>query len=443
MIGRATALLEAIFGDAFRRGFAVRLWDGTTLPSTTDRTTFTLLVNTPGALRSAFTPPLDRNAGATFCAGNLDVEGDLTAAIARLNAANDSRTALQKARIALLLLRLPRDPRPKPTGAELHGKLHSRERDRAAISYHYDHPVAFYQTFLDRDLVYSCAYYDDGVTTLDAAQAAKLAYVLDKLRVEPGMSFLDIGCGWGSLVIAAAQRGAQALGITLSRVQHEEANRRIAALGLGDRARVEFRDYRDLQGLTFDRIASIGMVEHVGRTHLPVYFGAAIAALRPGGLFLNHGIAEQSPGRKAPPNPFIERYVFPDGDLVAAADSLAIAERTGLEIRDVENLREHYARTLRAWVANLERNRDAAVAAAGEVAYRVWRLYMAASAVSFDAASIGVYQSLLARPDAAGHVTIPPTRRDLYAERPETIVEDRTTARGYNGAARSYESEMR
>jgi cyclopropane-fatty-acyl-phospholipid synthase len=422
MIGRATALLEAIFGDAFRRDFAVRLWDGTTLPSTSDRTDFTLLVNTPGALRSAFTPPLDRSAGATFVAGGLDVTGDLTAAIARLNAANVSRTTLQKARIALMLLRLPRDPRPAPLGAALHGRLHSRKRDRAAISYHYDHPVDFYRTFLDRDLVYSCAYFDDGVTSLEGAQQAKLGYVLDKLRLEPGMSFLDIGCGWGSLVIAAARRGAQALGITLSSVQHEEANRRIAALGLSDRARVEFRDYRDLTGLTFDRIASIGMVEHVGRTRLPVYFAAAIAALRPGGLFLNHGIAEQSPGRKAPPNPFIERYVFPDGDLVAAGDSLAIAERSGFEIRDVENLREHYARTLRAWVANIERNRDAAVAAAGEAAYRVWRLYMAASAVSFDAALIGVYQSLLARPDVAGQVAMPQTRRDLYSERREAVV---------------------
>jgi cyclopropane-fatty-acyl-phospholipid synthase len=197
-------------------------------------------------------------------------------------------------------------------------------------------------------------------------------------------------------------------------VQHDEANRRIEELGLGERARVEFRDYRDLRDLTFDRIASIGMVEHVGRKLLPRYYASAYAALRPGGLFLNHGIAEQSPGRKAPPNPFIERYVFPDGDLVAVADSLAIAERHGFEVRDVENLREHYARTLRAWVDNLERNREEAIAQAGEAAYRVWRLYMAGSAVSFDNASIGIYQSLLARPDSGGKVMIPPTRRDLY-----------------------------
>ena len=415
MTGRATAILEAIFGESFRRNFDVRLWDGTTLPSTNGHSDFTFVVNTPGALRSAFTPPLERNAGNAFISGIIDIEGNLPEAIAQINAASSSRTAFQKAQIALALLRLPREARPEPPGAaDLHGKSHSRERDRAAISYHYDHPVAFYRAFLDPDMVYSCAYYDDAVTNLDDAQQAKLDYILRKLRLEPGMSFLDIGCGWGSLVIAAAKRGAQALGITLSRVQHDEANRRIEELGLGERARVEFRDYRDLRDLTFDRIASIGMVEHVGRKLLPRYYASAYAALRPGGLFLNHGIAEQSPGRKAPPNPFIERYVFPDGDLVAVADSLAIAERHGFEVRDVENLREHYARTLRAWVDNLERNREEAIAQAGEAAYRVWRLYMAGSAVSFDNASIGIYQSLLARPDSGGKVMIPPTRRDLY-----------------------------
>ncbi len=411
---RVTGLLAAIYGDRFCNNFDIRLWDGTVLPSRTAQRRYTFFVNSPGALRTAFTPPLERNAGAAFINGDLAVEGDLCAAIADLNAANDGRSALGTAHIALMLAQLPREAQPVPPGAELHGKRHSRERDRAAISYHYDHPVAFYRSFLDPLMVYSCAYYDDGVADLDGAQAAKLAYVLRKLRLEAGMTFLDIGCGWGSLVIAAAQRGAKAHGITLSRVQYEEANRRIEELGLGDRAQVEFRDYRDIDGLTFDRIASVGMVEHVGRKELPTYFSAAYAALRPGGLFLNHGIAEQSPGRKAPANPFIERYVFPDGDLVAIGESLVVAERSGFEVRDVENLREHYARTLRAWVANLEQNHDEAVAQAGETAYHVWRLYMAASAVSFDGASIGIYQSLLARPDAVGRVTIPATRRDLY-----------------------------
>ena len=415
MIERAQAILAAIFGEHFLHGFDVRLWDGTVLPSTTAGRRYTFAVNTPGALRSAFTPPLERNAGAAFISGDLAIEGDLAAAIADLNAANDGRSPLVTAKIALLLAQLPRERRAPPPGADLHGKLHSRERDRAAISYHYDHPVAFYRGFLGPSMVYSCAYYDDGIDDLDRAQAAKLEHVLRKVRLEPGMTFLDIGCGWGSLVIAAAQRGAQAHGITLSRMQHEEANRRIAELGLQDRARVELRDYRELDGATYDRIASIGMVEHVGRSQLPEYFACAYAALRPGGLFLNHGIAEQSPGRKPPANPFIEKYVFPDGDLVAIGDITIVAERAGFEVRDVENLREHYARTLRAWVANLEAHHDEAVSQAGEAAYRVWRLYMAASAVSFEAGSIGIYQSLLGRPDADGRVNIPATRRDLYA----------------------------
>jgi cyclopropane-fatty-acyl-phospholipid synthase len=414
MIERVTALLAGLYGERFRHGFDVRLWDGSVLPSITTERRYTFWVNSPGALRTAFTPPLDRNAGAAFINGDLEVEGDLCAAIADLNASNDARTPLLTARLGLMLAKLPREPRREAPGAALHGKKHSRERDRAAISYHYDHPVAFYRCFLDTQMVYSCAYWDDGVDTLDGAQAAKLELILRKLRLEPGMTFLDIGCGWGSLVIAAAQRGANAHGVTLSRVQYDEGNRRIEELGLGDRARIEFRDYRDLEGATYDRIASIGMVEHVGRNELPTYFQTAYAALRPGGLFLNHGITEQSPGRKAPSNPFIDKYVFPDGDLVAIGDSLMVAEKAGFEVRDVENLREHYARTLRAWVHNLDRNREESIAQAGQAAYQVWRLYIAASAVSFENASIGIHQSLLARPDAHGRVMIPATRRDLY-----------------------------
>ena len=411
---RTLGVLEAVFGERYLRDFDVRLWDGTVRPSKTARRDFVFCINSPGALRNAFAPPVDLNAGAAFVDGSLDIEGDLCAAFALMNAANADRTALQTARIALLLAQLPRESRPVQPHPHLNGKRHSRERDRAAISYHYDHPVEFYASFLDRDLVYSCAYYDDGIEDLGDAQSAKLNHVLRKLRLAPGMRFLDIGCGWGSLVIRAAQNGADALGITLSSVQHETANRRIEELGLSDRARVELLDYRELQGAVFDRIASIGMVEHVGRTHLPEYFSCAFAALRPGGLFLNHGIAEQSPGRKYQPNGFIDRYVFPDGDLQCVGDILGIAERQGFEVRDVENLREHYARTLRAWTANIDRNRETAEAHGGLAAYRIWRLYMAASAVNFEAANIAVFQSLLAKPDVNGAVDIPMTRRDLY-----------------------------
>ena len=412
---RTLRVLEAVFGERYLRDFDVRLWDGTVAPSKTAHRDFVFCINSPGALRNAFTPPVDLNAGTAFVDGSIDIEGDLCAALALMNAMHAERSTLQTARIGLLLAQLPRESRRAPPHAHLNGKRHSRERDQAAISYHYDHPVDFYRSFLDRGLVYSCAYYDEGIDDLDAAQSAKLDHVLRKVRLQAGMTFLDIGCGWGSLVIRAAQNGADALGITLSRVQYETANRRIEELGLTGRARVELRDYRELGNAVFDRIASVGMVEHVGRTQLPEYFACAFAALRAGGLFLNHGITEQSPGRNTPRNGFIDRYVFPDGDLQCIGDILGIAERDGFEVRDVENLREHYARTLRAWVSNLERNRDIAEAQGGVAAYRVWRLYMAASAVNFEAGNIAVFQSLLAKPDIEGRVDIPMTRRDLYA----------------------------
>ena len=417
IVGRSESLLEAIFGDRFLDGFDVRFWDGTLLPSRTAQRAFTLEINEPGALREAFSPPVDLNAGRAFVEGKLCIAGSVEHAVSLMNAVNDARTPAQTLRILYWLNRLPRSYRNGRTNGQAHlaGAEHSKERDRAAISHHYDHPVEFYASFLDPQLVYSCAYYDDGVTALAQAQEAKLQHILRKLRVEPGMSFLDIGCGWGSLVLAAARAGARAIGITLSRVQYETANRRIEDERLGDRASVELLDYRDLAGRSFDRIASIGMVEHVGLANLPLYFKTAFAALRPGGLFLNHGIAEQSPGRKGGrQGGFIHRYVFPDGELVSIGDSLAIAEREGFEVRDVENLREHYARTLRDWVANLERNAANAQAIAGMEAYRVWRLYMSASASAFSAGTIAIFQSLLARPDAAGCVDIPATRRDLY-----------------------------
>ena len=416
-VERSVEFLQTLFGDRFLDGFSVRLWDGTEIQRTGSSNAFTLVVNDPAALRGAFAPPVDLNAGRAFVEGSLEIEGDVRAAVMAMDAANNARTPAQTMRILYQLSRLPRATHRNGGAMQAHltGAEHSKERDRAAIAHHYDHPVDFYASFLDEQLVYSCAYYDDGVTTLAEAQRSKLQYVLRKLRVEPGMSFLDIGCGWGSLVLAAAEAGAHAVGITLSRVQYETAQRRIHEAGLGDRASVEFLDYRELGSRRFDRIASIGMVEHVGRKNLPAYFKTAFDALRPGGLFLNHGIAEQSPGRTGGrQGGFINRYVFPDGELVAIGESLTVAEREGFEVRDVENLREHYARTLRDWVNNLERNAQRAQAIAGEAAYRVWRLYMSASGAAFTSGSIGIYQSLLARPNAAGAVEVPTTRRDLY-----------------------------
>jgi cyclopropane-fatty-acyl-phospholipid synthase len=264
-------------------------------------------------------------------------------------------------------------------------------------------------------MVYSCAYWDEGVTTLDDAQIAKVDYTLRKVRLQPGERLLDIGCGWGALIIRAAQHfGAFAHGITLSRSQFEEAQRRIAAAGVADRVTVELRDYRELPGRTFDKVVSVGMVEHVGRERLGAYFRAAYDALRDGGLFLNHGIAQQSrDGKGYRVGGFMARYVFPDGDLIGIDAALRGAEGAGFEIRDVENLREHYARTLRAWYANLEAKRDQAIAATDERTFRIWRIYLAGSARNFWRGQMGLYQTLLAK-NLGRPAPVPPTRRDLY-----------------------------
>ncbi len=343
------------------------------------------------------------------------MEGDLESAVDAFFQASQRMRMRDRIDLLRILRRLPKITPASLPEARFRGRPHSLARDRQAIGFHYDQPVEFYRAFLDRELVYSSAYYDEAATTLDDAQAAKFQYIFRKLRLRPGERLLDIGCGWGALVIAAARYGAHALGITLSRAQLEEARRRIAQAGLEGKARVELRDYRELRGEGFDKIVSVGMFEHVGRSRLAQYFRIAYESLRPGGLFLNTGIANEDPRRRGGrASGFIGRFIFPDGELVAISDALGFAERAGFEVRDVENLREHYARTLRAWVANLERSRTAAIAAAGEQTFALWRLYLAGSAQGFRVGRLGIFQSLFARPRDDGDVDLPLTRRDLY-----------------------------
>jgi cyclopropane-fatty-acyl-phospholipid synthase len=413
-VERSLAVVRALFGPRFAECFRVVFWDGTTVEARAEAV-FTLRINEPFALRAAFTPPLDLNPGRAFAAKWIDIEGDIEAAIDEIETAMNGLTRLSLPRILAQLVRLPAPPPDTLPAAHLRGRRHTRERDAAAIGFHYDQPIAFYQSFLDARMVYSCGYWDDGVTSLDEAQVAKIDHTLRKVRLTPGERVLDIGCGWGALVIRAAQQfGATALGITLSRAQYDEAQRRIAHAGVGDRVRVELRDYRELRGETFDKVVSVGMVEHVGRERLGEYFRAAYAALRDGGLFLNHGIAQQSrDGRGYRVGGFMARYVFPDGDLIGIDAALRGAERSGFEIRDVENLREHYARTLRAWFANLEANRERAIAATDERTFRIWRMYLIGSARNFWRGQMGLFQTVLAK-NLGGPAPIPATRRDLY-----------------------------
>jgi cyclopropane-fatty-acyl-phospholipid synthase len=396
---RTLDVLRLLFGDEFAREFSVELWDGTRVPAR-DVTRFTLRIVEPYGLRAALTPPLDLNPGWAYVDRWIDFTGDLQAAIGAFERAVQSLPRAMLPLLAARLLLLPRPPK----------------RDGTAVGFHFDQPLAFYRAFLDEHLVYSCAYFETGSETLAEAQLAKIDYILRKVRLQPGERILDIGCGWGALVMRAAERfGAQAYGITLSKPQYEEAARAIRERGIAHRAHVEYLDYRELGKRTFDKIVSVGMADHVGRAKLPQYFAAAYRALRPGGLFLNQAIADQSPGRKGGRHDgFVERFVFPDGELVPVSDALGIAERAGFEVRDVESLREQYARTLRCWVANFERNAAGAVAASGERAYRVWHLYVAGSAHGFSAGHMGLFQSLLARPHADGSLALPATRRDLY-----------------------------
>ena len=409
--------LKLLFGGRYLHEFSIALWDGSVEPSLT-APRFVLHITEPFALRAACSPPLDLNPGRAFAKGWFDIEGDVERAVDTLFRAFEGLRGARLLHFVAALLRLP--SAPPDTGAlhaaRLHGAAHSPERDREAVRFHYDQTPAFFGTFLDRRLVYSCAYFEDGVASLEDAQLAKLDYILRKVRLSDGERLLDVGCGWGSLVIRAAERfGARATGITLSRTQYDEARRRIAQRGLGERCSVELLDYRGLGARTFDKIVSVGMVEHVGRKNLATYFHSVWNALAPGGLFLNHGIAEQSEGRcGGKVTGFMARYVFPDGELVALADLLAFAERTGFEVRDVENLRKHYALTLRHWVAQLEANRAAAIAASDEGTYRIWKLYMGGSAQGFASGRMALFQSLLAKPFPDGSTALPLTRRALY-----------------------------
>lgn len=396
----------------------LKLWDGTVMAASANEV-FSITLHQPWALRSALTPPISANAARAIAAGHIELGGDLESAIDALYSVMDDMPVGRMLKLAPLLFQLPRyTPEAKDEiRTQLQGKAHSPKRDRMAISYHYDQPVEFYRLFLDPELVYSCAYFEHGTESLADAQLAKIDYILRKVRLRQGQRLLDVGCGWGALIMRAAQRfGATALGITLSRSQQNEGSARIAERGLSGRAEIELRDYRELpKDGSFDTVISVGMAEHVGRARLEEYFRSVYETLRPGGLFLNHAISDQSEGRVPhKTDDFISRYVFPDGELEPISEVLAAAERVGFEVRDVENLREHYVRTLRLWSTRLRQHEKQARAIAGDAAYRIWDVYLAGSALGFSRGRLGLHQTLLAKPKVDGSVDIPATRLDLY-----------------------------
>jgi cyclopropane-fatty-acyl-phospholipid synthase len=399
------------------RDFAVRAWDGSVWePEAGQPARFTLVLQHPGAVRKMFWPPRRYTLGEAYIYDDIDIEGDIHAFFAIPNYLYEMRPGLrQRLRWLRRLFALPGGERPR-TGrlaAHLSGSVHSRQRDCQAISYHYDVSNDFYKLWLDRRMIYSCAYFADPGDDIDRAQERKLDYICRKLRLLPGDRLLDIGCGWGGLVMYAAQQyGVHALGITLSQKQVELAQERIRQAGLQDRCRVEFQDYREVSG-TFDKLVSVGMFEHVGGKMLPVYFQKAHSLLRAGGVFLNHGIALSGWEREPRGQPFSQRYVFPDGELKPIHDTLRAAEQARLEVRDVESLREHYILTLENWLRRLEAHVEEARKLTNETAYRIWRLYMAGSADGFRAARGNIYQTLLVKPER-GVSGLPLTRTDWY-----------------------------
>ena len=420
---RMHAVVRALLGG--QPNITVRFWDGSSLGPPPGRSAATIMVRSKRALRRMLWAPGELGLARAYVAGEIEIDGDVYAALdVRAVIANhdegvrlgfDGRGLLVLARAAAALGAIGPPPRRPAEEVTLRGGRHTRHRDAIAIRSHYDVSNEFYRLVLGPTLTYSCGYWDDGVTALDDAQEAKYEHICRKLGLRPGMRLLDVGCGWGGMVLHAAREyGVDAVGITLSAAQHEMATRRVEAAGLAGRVEIRIQDYRDLSGEHFDAISSIGMFEHVGEARLRDYAATLAGVLRPGGRLLNHGISRPAGPAPLSPRSFMNRYVFPDGELHEVGRVVSVLQDVGLEVRDVESLREHYAATLRAWVANLEHHWDDAVAQVGAPRARIWRLYMAGCAVNFEEGRTMIHQVLGIRQGAQGRSGMPMTRRQWY-----------------------------
>ncbi len=376
----------------------LQLWNGHHFDFSTTAPEVTIRVPRPAALGYLLNPTLE-NLGRAYVEGKLEVEGQLRAVIEVANTLAEHGLA-----------------RGNRLGQLFRPRSHSRRQDASAIRYHYDVSNTFYQAILDPNLVYSCAYFESGDETLAVAQVKKIDHILTKIGLRPGEHLLDIGCGWGALVMRAAERfGARCTGITLSENQFALASERVAAAGLSDRVSIRLVDYRDIDG-RFDRITSVGMFEHVGLKNLPVYFTRMRELLADDGLAMNHGICttntDHSTARYGA-GEFIEQYVFPEGELPHIGAVLAAMQDGGLETLDVENLRRHYARTCAIWADNFENNGAQIRQLVDERRYRIWRIYLAGCAHAFRHDWISLYQVVCGK--AGRHASaLPWSRRYMY-----------------------------
>jgi len=421
---QAVRVLNELFGEVGGQAIGVRLWDGTVWPDENPRSV-TIVLKHAGALGAMFRAGTELALAEAYVYDDFDLVGDIEAVFVLSDALVAATSGWRKKlRAARLLMRLPHGAarlHGRRGPARLTGKHHSIERDRQAVSYHYDVSNDFYKLWLDRNMVYSCGYFDSPDEELDVAQKRKLDYICRKLRLQEGQRLLDIGCGWGGLVMhAAGHYGVDATGVTVSDAQADLANDRIKQAGLAKRARVRVLDYRQVapeDGGGYDAVASVGMFEHVGVSKLPTYFAQVVRILRPGGVFLHHGIANRVGERPVHGPSFCDAYVFPDGELTPINVTVGLGEEAGFELRDVESLREHYTLTLRHWVRRLEAQHEQTLEHVDEPTYRVWRLFMAGSAYGFATGRLNVYQALFVKPGSQGRSGLPLTRADWYASR--------------------------
>lgn len=406
---------------------AVRFWDGSEMgPGEPGSATDTIILRNKRALTYAVMRPDQVGIARGWVAGDVELEGDLERVMmagSRLYGFDFSpREKVEAARIALAVgaVKVP-PPKPPETEARVSGRLHSMRRDRQAISHHYDVSNEFYRLILGPTMVYSCAYFETEDDTIDQAQTRKLDVICQKLDLKPGERLLDIGCGWGSLIIhAAANYGVRAVGVTLSEEQAKLARERISEAGLGDLCEVRIQDYREVSDGPYDKISSVGMYEHVGSSQLDNYMATVKKLGRPGGLALHHGICRMQDDEEQP-NTFITRYVFPDGELHRVSKVIAALEGSGQEMRDAESLREHYALTLKRWVKNLADNKTAAISEIGEQRERIWRLYMTASIGAFERGDVAIHQIIAAFPDDEHQM--PLARPSYLREDPSAVSE--------------------
>src|SRR5688500_6114827 len=439
-IARTLAVLELAFGPAAERNYDVRLWDGTVQRGgNSPAADFSLFFARRGALRRMLLPPSELTIVEAIISGDVEIEGNREASMGLTDKIGRNVQSAPAAAAAVPQARaLPRDDEAPPLDERRYTrglrllKPRARKSTESEIRFHYDVGNDFYALWLDKRMLYTCAYYKKETDDLDTAQLNKVDHICRKLRLKPGERYLDIGCGWGGLVMHAVEKyGVIGTGITLSAAQAEWAQRRIKEKGLGDRCKVEVMDFRDLPAnARFDKISSVGVTEHIPEDQQPAYFARAFQALEPRGLMMNHCEVSTRTARRTytigekfsrwlwKRDQFIDKYVFPDAKLVSLATVIRAAEKVGFETRDVESLREHYALTLRAWIRGLEQRKAEAIRLVGERTYRVWKLYMSAAAYGFDSAGLNLAQTLLAKPDADGNSSKPLTRDYMYKTSP-------------------------